>query len=266
MSVFAADALAGRVALVTGGGSGIGREIAVRLAAAGALVAAADLSLEGARATAAQIAAAGGRAEALQADVADPAAVKAMVEQTERSLGTVGVLVNAAGLQYVSPIDQFPTEKWNLLLAVMLTGPFLCTRAVLPSMRRAGWGRIINISSAHGKYASPFKAAYVSAKHGLIGLTRATAVETATAGITANAICPGFVDTPLVRNQIPSLIKSLGVATEAEALEAAIFSKTPQRRLLDVGEIADMAVYLSTDAARGITGQAIGVDGGWVMY
>jgi 3-hydroxybutyrate dehydrogenase len=189
-----------------------------------------------------------------------------MVDQAVAEFGGVEILVNNAGLQHVSPIEEFPLERWNRLLAVMLTGPFLCTKATLPWMRRAGWGRVINVASIHGKYASPYKAAYIAAKHGLIGLTRSTAIETAEAGITANAICPGFVDTPLVRGQIPDLMRNLGVETPEEALEIAIYSKTPQRRFLDSAEVGGLAAYLASDAARGITGQAINLDGGMVMH
>lgn len=262
----AATLLEGRTALVTGAGSGIGRAVARALGAAGAAVLAADLSGEAAERTAAEIAAAGGQAAPVAGDISDPAAVERMVAEAVGRFGGIGILVNNAGLQHVAPIEEFPVERWNRLISVMLTGPFLATRAALPHMRRAGWGRIINVASIHGKYASPFKAAYVSAKHGLIGLTRSTAVETATAGITANAICPGFVDTPLVRNQIPDLMRNFSVTTQEEALEIAVYSKTPQRRLLDAAEIGDLAVYLSSDAAKGITGQAINLDGGMVMY
>lgn len=258
--------LSGRTALVTGGGSGIGRAIALSLAGAGASVVVADLAREPASETVAQIQEQGGTAVAFAADIADPGAVQAMVDHAVTLFDGISILVNNAGLQHVSSIEEFPLERWNRLLAVMLTGPFLCTKAVLPHMRREGWGRVINIASIHGKYASPFKAAYVSAKHGLIGLTRSTAVETAAAGITANAICPGFVDTPLVRNQVPDLMRNFGVATEEAALEIAVYSKTPQRRLLDPAEIGDLAVYLASDAARGVTGQAINLDGGMVMY
>lgn len=258
--------LAGKAAVVTGAGSGIGRAVAGALAAAGAAVLVADLAPERAAETAAAITAAGGTAAPHQADVADPASVQAMVDAAVRQFGGLGILINNAGLQHVAPIEEFPLEAWNRLIGVMLTGAFLCTRAALPQMRHAGWGRIINIASIHGKVASPFKVAYISAKHGVIGLTRATAIETAAAGITANAICPGFVDTPLVRNQIPDLMRNFGVGTPEEALERAVFSKTPQRRMLDPGEVGDLAVYLAGDAARGMTGQAINLDGGMVMY
>lgn len=266
MGEVSAGLLAGRTALVTGAASGIGRAIAEAMAGAGAAVMVVDLDPGGSEQVAASIRQAGGRSAAFTADITDPDAVLAMVEETVRRFGTVDVLVNNAGLQYVSPIEAFPLERWNRLINVMLTGPFLCTRAALPHMRMAGWGRIINMSSIHGKYASPYKAAYVAAKHGVIGLTRSIAVETATAGITANAICPGFVDTPLVRNQVPDLMRTHGVQTEEEALDIAVYSKTPQRRLLAPAEVAALAVYLASDAAKGVTGQAINLDGGMVMY
>lgn len=266
MGEVAAGLLVGKAALVTGAGSGIGRAIAMALAGEGASVMVVDIAAEASEQVALEIRQAGGQAAVFPADITDPGAVQAAVDETVRRFGSVGILVSNAGLQYVSPIEEFPLERWNRLINVMLTGPFLCTRAALPYMRKAGWGRIINIASIHGKYASPYKAAYVAAKHGVIGLTRSTAVETATAGITANAICPGFVDTPLVRNQIPDLMRTHGVATEAEALEIAVYSKTPQRRLLDPAEIASLAVYLASDAAKGVTGQAINLDGGMVMY
>lgn len=258
--------LTNRVAIVTGAGSGIGRAIAIALAEAGAPVLAVDLSRDQAKQTVERIEEGGGRGVAWETDISDPAAVQAMVDQAVERFGGLAILVNNAGLQHVATIEEFPLERWNRLLSVMLTGPFLATRAVLPHMREAGWGRILNISSIHGKYASPFKVAYVSAKHGVIGLTRSTAVETAEAGITCNAICPGFVDTPLVRNQVPDLMRKFGLQTEEAALEEAIYSKTPQRRLLDPAEIGALAVYLASDAAKGITGQAINLDGGMVMY
>jgi len=258
--------LAGRVAVVTGAGSGIGRAVATALAAEGASVLASDVVLERAEETVGLIQTAGGTAAAHGADIADPVSVQGMIDAATQLFGGLGILVNNAGLQYVAPIEEFPLERWSRLIDVMLTGPFLCTKAALPHMRRAGWGRIINISSIHGKKASAYKSAYVSAKHGLLGLTRVTAVETALAGITANAICPGYVDTPLVRGQIPELMKNHGVRTAEEALEIAIYSQTPQRRLLDADEIGALAVYLAGDAARGVTGQAINIDGGMVMY
>lgn len=260
------DALQGRSAIITGSGSGIGEAVAQTLAAHGASVLVADLRHAAAEKVAGEIKAAGGVAVPMSVDVADPTSVQAMVDRAEQQFGAVHILVNNAGFQHVAPVDEFPIEQWNRLLAVLLTGPFLGIRAALPAMRRAGWGRVINIASIHGKVASPFKVGYISAKHGVLGLTRTVAVETATENITCNAICPGFVDTPLVRNQIPDLMRNYGVDTPEEALERAIYSKTPQRRLLDTAEVADLALFLSTDAARGVTGQAWNIDGGMVMY
>lgn len=257
--------LAGRVALVTGAGSGIGRALAHALADAGAAVLAADLDEHTAEATVRALHARGAVAVAHAADVADPAAVLAMVDAAVTRLGGVDILVNNAGCQHVAPLEQFPLEQWNRLLAVMLTGPFLCTKAVLPYMKRQGWGRVINIASIHGKVGSPYKAGYCAAKHGVIGLTRVAARETATHGITVNAICPGFVDTPLVRNQLPALARNMG-CTEAEAMDQVILSQVPQQRLLDAGEVGRLAVFLASEAAAGITGQAVNVDGGLVMY
>ncbi len=181
------------------------------------------------------------------------------------SHGRVDVLVNNAGLQHVAPIERYPLEQWNRLLGVLLTGPFLLTQAVLPPMRRQAWGRIINIASVNGKRGDPGKAAYCSAKHGLIGLTRVAALETATDGITVNAICPGLVDTPFIQNQLNDLAAMHGL-TEEEAVEQVFLSQIPQRRMLDPGEIAAMARYLASDEARGITGQAINVSAGWIMH
>ncbi|MEA2511744.1 MAG: 3-hydroxybutyrate dehydrogenase [Thermomicrobiales bacterium] len=177
----------------------------------------------------------------------------------------VDILVNNAGVQHVAPIDCYPLEQWNRLLGVLLTGPFLLTQAVLPPMRRHAWGRIINIASVNGKRGDPGKAAYCSAKHGLIGLTRVAALETATDGITVNAICPGVVDTPFIQNQLNDLAAVLGL-TRDEAVERVYLPLVPQRRMLDPGEIAAMARYLASDDARGITGQVINVSAGWIMH
>lgn len=257
--------LTGRTAIVTGAGSGIGAAIAEELARAGAHVLVQDLRAEPAQAVVQRISGAGGSADAFTGDVANPADVRATVDHLLQSHGRIDVLVNNAGLQYVAPLDSYPLEKWQLLLNVMLTGPFLFTQAVLPVMRRQRWGRIINISSINGKRGEPGKAAYCSAKHGLIGLTRVAALETATDGITVNAICPGYVDTPLVRGQLKDLAAVHGVAPE-EALERVILPEIPQRRLLDPHEIAVMARFLASEEAHGITGQAINVSAGLVMH
>jgi 3-hydroxybutyrate dehydrogenase len=257
--------LADRTALVTGAGSGIGAAIAEELARAGAYVLVQDLRPEVAASVAAGIRAAGGAADAVGGDVSQPDDVAGIVAGLVRSHGRVDVLVNNAGLQHIAPLEEFPLEQWNRLLGVMLTGPFLFTRAVLPPMRQHGWGRIVNIASVQGKRGDRGKAAYCSAKHGLIGLTRVAALETATDGITVNAICPGVVDTPLIHNQLADLAALHGLAEE-EALERVFLPLIPQQRLLDPQEIAAMARYLASDEARGITGQAINVSAGWIMH
>lgn len=257
--------LSGRTALVTGAGSGIGRAVALAMAEAGASVVAADLNQSAAEETAALCQERGAAATSCLADVSDPDSVLAMVDSTISSFERVDILVNNAGFQYVAPVEEFPLEQWNRLLAVLLTGPFLCTKAVLPYMKRNQWGRVINIASIQGKIGSPFKAGYCSAKHGVLGLTKVVATEAAPHGVTVNAICPGFVDTPLVRNQIPSLALNMGCTPE-EAIERAILSKVPQHRLLEAQEIGRFAAFLASEAAAGITGQALNIDGGMVMY
>jgi 3-hydroxybutyrate dehydrogenase len=260
-----AAVLVDRTALVTGAGSGIGAAIAEELARAGAYVLVQDLRPDAAAAVAEGIRAAGGGADAVGGDVSDPDDVAAIVAGLLASRGRVDVLVNNAGLLHVAPLEQCPLERWNQMLAVMLTGPFLLTQAVLPPMRGQGWGRIVNIASVYGKQGGAGRAAYCAAKHGLIGLTRVAALETATDGITVNAICPGLVDTPFIQNQLADLAAVHGLTTD-EAVERVFLSQIPQRRMLDPGEIATMARYLASDEARGITGQAINVSAGWIMH
>lgn len=257
--------LMGRTALVTGAGSGIGAAISAELAEAGAFVLVQDLRMHPANAVVERVRAAGGAAEAAGGDISNPDDVRAIVDGLLRSHDRVDILVNNAGLQHVAPIDRFPLEEWQRLLGVLLTGPFLLTQAVLPVMRQRGWGRIINIASINGKRGEAGKAAYCSAKHGLIGLTRVAALETATDGITVNAICPGLVDTPLIENQLDDLAALHGLARE-DALERVFLQSIPQRRMLDPREIAAMARYLASDEARGITGQAINVSAGLIMH
>jgi 3-hydroxybutyrate dehydrogenase len=263
--MIATVALADRTALVTGAGSGIGAAIAEELARAGAYVLVQDLKPDAAATIAERISAEGGVADAIGGDVSNPDDVAAIVAGLLESHGRVDVLVNNAGLQHVAPIERYPLEQWNRLLGVLLTGPFLFTQAVLPPMRRQSWGRIVNIASVNGKRGDPGKAAYCSAKHGLIGLTRVAALETATDGITVNAIWPGLVDTPFIQNQLAGLAVMHGL-TEEEAVERVFLSQIPQRRMLDPGEIATMARHLASEEARGITGQAINVSAGWIMH
>ena len=257
--------LSGRTAIVTGAGSGIGAAIAEELAAAGAYVLVQDLRPAPAAAVAERIRAAGGAADAVAGDVGHPDDVRATVDRLLRSHGRIDVLVNNAGLQHVAPLDTFPLDRWQRLLDVLLTGPFLFTQAVLPPMRRQRWGRIINIASINGKRGEAGKAAYCAAKHGLIGLTRVAALETATDGITVNAICPGAVDTPLIHGQLADVAAIHGIAPE-QALEQIFLTTVPQRRLLEAAEVAGLARYLASESARGITGQAINISAGLIMH
>jgi 3-hydroxybutyrate dehydrogenase len=256
-----AERLKGRVAVVTGAGSGIGRAIALDLAAAGAAVCAADLDERGGE-TVEMIRTAGGSAVFIQADVSVSGSVRAMTERVLGELGGLHILVNNAGLQYVAPIVDYPEETWNRLIGVMLTGTFLCTKFALPHMVRARWGRVVNISSAHGLTASPFKAAYVSAKHGVIGFTKVAAWEVAEYGVTVNAVCPGYVRTPLVENQIADQARVHGIP-ESDVVARVMLQPQALKRLLEPAEVAALVRYLCSDAAAGITGAALPIDGGW---
>jgi 3-hydroxybutyrate dehydrogenase len=257
--------LEGRIAIVTGAGSGIGAAIAAELAQTGAFVLVQDLRLDSAAAIVESIRATGGAAEAVAGDVSNPDDVRTIVDNVLRSHDRIDVLVNNAGVQHVAPLESYPLAQWHRLLGVLLTGPFLLTQAVLPPMRRHRWGRIINIASVNGKRGDPGKVAYCSAKHGLIGLTRVAALETATDGITVNAICPGLVYTPLIEKQLDDLAAMHGL-TRDDALAQVYLSSIPQKRMLDPQEIAAMARYLASDDARGITGQAINVSAGFIMH
>jgi 3-hydroxybutyrate dehydrogenase len=260
-----AASLSARTALVTGAGSGIGAAIAEELACAGAYVLVQDLRLEGSEAIAESIRSEGGEAASIDGDVSNPEDVSKIVDCLLASHGRIDILVNNAGVQHIAPIEQFPIEQWNRLLGVLLTGPFLLTQAAVPVMRRHNWGRIINIASVNGKRGDPGKAAYCSAKHGLIGLTRVASLETATDGITVNAICPGAVDTPFIWNQLEDLAAMHGLSTE-EALDRVYLPLIPQKRLIAPSEIAAMARFLASDEARSITGQAINVSAGFIMH
>jgi len=253
-----------RTAIITGAGSGIGKAIARRLAAAGARVVIADLNETAAAETAAEIKAAGGRALGLGCNVADQNSVGEMYERATTALGPAGILVNNAGLQFISKIEEFPLEKWQQLIDVMLTGTFLCTRACVPGMKELKWGRIINISSAHGKAPSPWKCAYVSAKHGIIGFTKVMACELAEWNITANSICPGYVLTPLVEKQIRDLAVQYDIS-ESEVPEQVLLKNQPLKKMAAPDEVADLALYLTGEPARCITGQALSIDGGWTF-
>jgi 3-hydroxybutyrate dehydrogenase len=245
--------LTGRTALVTGAGSGIGQACALRLAAAGATVVALDKDKDAAVRTAERT---NGRPVAI--DLADPAAVDDVD-------AAVDVLVNCAGLQVVAPVQDFPTDRFGYLQRVMVEAPFRLVRHVLPHMYRSGWGRIVNISSVHGLIASPFKAAYVSAKHGLEGLSKTVALEGAPHGVTSNCVNPAFVRTPLVEKQIADQALAHGIP-ETEVIERIMLDRAAIKRLIEPDEVAELVAYLCTPAAAFITGTSIAMDGGWTAH
>ncbi len=246
--------LTGRTTLVTGAASGIGRAIATRFAADGATVLAMDRDAGPLDELCEQIG-----ASPLVVDLSDIAALPAAVEEVA---GTVDVLVNNAGIQHVEKLETFPIEKFETMLRIMLTAPFVLTRAVLPGMYERAWGRVINISSAHGRRASPFKSAYVTAKHGLEGLSKVVALEGATRGVTSNCINPGYVRTPLVEKQIVDQAAAHGLS-EDEVLESVILASSPVKRLIDPEEVAAAAVFLCSAGSASITGSDLVLDGGW---
>ena len=257
-----AGTLERRVAFVTGAGSGIGLQIAEDVAREGARVCVADLDGKAAEAAARNINKAGGQAIGVQCDVTSEAQLAAAIDQTVSTWRRIDILVNNAGVQFVSPLEEFPADKFELLLRVMLVGPFLATKRVFPIMKRAAYGRIINMASINGLVGFAGKAAYNSAKHGVIGLTRVSALEGAAHGITVNALCPGYVDTPLVRNQLGDLARTRNVPVD-RVLEDVIYPLVPIRRLLSTKEISNYALFLAGEQAGGITGQAVVIDGGY---
>ena len=258
----AQSTLQGKVAVVTGGASGIGRAIGLALAREGASVCIVDMNAEAGQHVADEIIGGGGSALSIPVDVSRVDSVQAMTGQVAEATGRLDILVNNAGLQYIAPVIEYPETQWDRLIAVMLTGTFLCTKYALPHMVRQKWGRVVNISSAHGLIASPFKSAYVSAKHGIIGFTKVTAWEVAEHGITVNAICPGYVRTPLVEGQIADQARVHGIPA-AEVVERIMLQPVAIKRLIEPDEIAAMVAYLCLDAASMITGVAMTIDGGW---
>jgi 3-hydroxybutyrate dehydrogenase len=253
-----------KVALVTGSTSGIGLAIARAFAEEGA-----DIVINGfgepaaiERQRAGIEAEFGVKALYSGADMTKGKEIAAMVADARKALGGVDILVNNAGVQFVSPIEEFPVEKWDQIIAINLSAAFHATRAALPGMKAKRWGRIINTGSAHALVASPFKSAYVAAKHGIAGLTKTVALEVATFGITVNAICPGYVRTPLVERQIPDTMAARGLTRE-QVIDDVLLAAQPTKQLVTVEEIAAYAVFLASDAARSITGAILSIDGGW---
>jgi 3-hydroxybutyrate dehydrogenase len=257
--------LSGRTALITGSTSGIGLGIARVLAAAGARIMLNGFgSADDIAAAKRDVAKAGNAPEPHHsaADLSDPAQIRAMCAEAEQHLGQVDILVNNAGIQFTSPIVDFPDEKWNAIIALNLSANFHTTKALLPGMTTRNWGRIINIASIHGIVASPEKVAYVAAKHGVIGMTRTVALELAQGQVTCNAICPGFVRTPLAEKQVTALAARHNITEEA-ALKDFLLVKQPSKRWVEVEEVARMALYLCGPDSGSVNGAALSIDGGW---
>lgn len=259
--------LKGKSVVVTGSTSGIGLGIARSFAAEGA-----NIMLNG-LGDAAEIEELRAGIEAdfkvkavySPADMILPAEIADMIGQARRELGSVDVLINNAGIQYVAPVDEFPPEKWDQIIAVNLTAAFHTVRAAVPMMKANRWGRIINIASAHGLIASPFKSAYIAAKHGIVGLTKTVALETAEQGITCNAICPGWVITPLVDKQIDAQAAAHKMPRD-DVIRKVILERQPTKEFVKIEEVAALAVFLAGDAAASITGTSMSIDGGWVAH
>ena len=256
--------LKGKSVVVTGSTSGIGLAIARAFAREGC-----NLTLNGfGEAAAIEKERAGIETEFAvkaiysPADMTKPAEIAGMIALAEREFGAVDILVNNAGIQHVAPVDEFPLEKWDQIIAINLSSAFHATRAALPKMKAKGWGRIINTASAHAFVASPFKSAYVAAKHGIAGFTKTVALEVATKGITVNAIAPGYVWTPLVEKQIPDTMKARGLSKE-QVINDVLLTAQPTTEFVTVEQVAALAVFLCTDAAKSITGTTLPMDGGW---
>jgi 3-hydroxybutyrate dehydrogenase len=250
--------LSSKSALVTGAASGIGRDIAQDLTDHGACVLVADLNAQEGEAFASKLP----RAVFERVDVSSREDCRAVIERAQREWGGVDILVNNAGLQHVAPVEDFPEDRWEQLVRIMLIGSFLLTKYAIPGMYARGWGRIVNIASIHGLVASPYKSAYVAAKHGLVGLTKTVALEAGDKGVTCNAICPSYVRTPLVEVQIDDLARENHISRE-EVIEQIMLAPAAQKRLLEPAEVAALATFLCSDAAAGITGSAQSIDCGW---
>ncbi|MBE0575464.1 MAG: 3-hydroxybutyrate dehydrogenase [Desulfuromonadales bacterium] len=246
-----------KVAVITGAASGIGLAVADALAATGYRLVMADVNAESGKREADRL-----NAYFLHADLSDRAACKALIDSAVAKYGSVDVLINNAGMQHVSPVEDFPEDKWDFMIRLMLTAPFLLTKYAWPYMKAAGWGRVINISSVHGLRASEFKSAYISAKHGLMGLTKTTALEGGPHGITVNAICPAYVRTPLVDNQIDAQAATHNIPRE-EVINSIMLKKASIKRMIEPGEIGAAVLYLCSDAAGCMTGTDFTIDCGW---
>ena len=248
-----------KLAVVTGGGSGIGLAVVKRLLEEGAGVVVNDVDEVSARKGLSALSDLPGDFILIKGDVSDARDCKSLIEAAVGELGGVDILVNNAGLQHVAPLTEFPEERWERLLGVMLSGAFYCTKYAIPNMIKRGGGRIINMSSIYGLTGVKYKAAYVAAKHGLIGLTKAAALECAGQNITVNAVCPSFVRTPLVEKQLDDQARAHGIDRE-EVIEKVILADTPVKRLLETEEVADLCAYLMSEAAKNITGATIPID------
>jgi len=259
--------LEGKTALVTGSTSGIGQGVAETFAARGANVVLNGFGradeIEALRERIATEHSVAARYDA--ADMSQPGAIEAMVSKAIAEFGAVDILVNNAGIQHVAPIDEFPVEKWNAIIAINLVASFHTIRHALPAMKRRRWGRIINVASAHALVASPYKSAYVAAKHGVAGLTRTVALEVAELGITVNAICPGYVLTPLVKNQIPDTARARGI-TEEQVVKDVLLAAQSTKQFVTVEQVASLACYLASEDAASITGALLTIDGGWTAH
>jgi 3-hydroxybutyrate dehydrogenase len=259
--------LKGKSALITGSTSGIGLGIAEALAAQGC-----NLVLNGfgdpaviqdLRARLARTYAVAVRHD--PADMSNAGAIETMMVRSIGEFGAIDILVNNAGIQHVAPVDEFPVDKWNAIIAINLVAAFHTIRHALPAMKRRGWGRIVNIASAHALVASPFKSAYVAAKHGIAGLTKTVALEVAEQGITVNAVCPGYVLTPLVEKQIPDTAKARGISEE-QVVKDVLLAAQPTKKFVGVAEVAALTLFLASDEAASITGAILPVDGGWTAH
>jgi len=252
--------LKGKTALVTGSTSGIGLGIALSLARQGA-----NIVLNGfgdVEAPKAKVAALGVKVGYHGADMSKPAEIEAMMAYVDTEFGACDILVNNAGIQFVAPVQDFPVERWDAIIAINLSSAFHTTRLAVPGMKSRGWGRILNVASVHGLVASAEKSAYVAAKHGLVGFTKSVALETATSGVTVNAICPGWVLTPLVQKQVDARAAAEGI-DDAEAKRRLLADKQPSLQFTTPEQLGELAVFLCSDAASNVRGQAWSLDGGW---